>query len=99
MSASAPATPRDPDALPRLALTLLIIALLWPGFRLTEFDPGALFDPRSREVMGRFIGTFFPLETDREFLALIGRVREFGVELHAQGLSDRDGGRERRHVH
>ncbi|MES2561177.1 MAG: ABC transporter permease subunit [Pseudomonadota bacterium] len=62
---------RDPAAAPRLALTVLIIALLWPGFRLTEFDPGVLFDPRSREAMGKFVASFFPLSTDPEFLRLI----------------------------
>ena len=64
-------TIRDPAAGPRLALTLVIIALLWPGIRLTEFDPVALLDPRSREAMGRFVASFFPLETNREFLRLI----------------------------
>lgn len=63
--------PRDPAALPRLALTVLIVVLLWPGFRLTEFDLTLLFDPRSRDTMGKFIGTFFPLATSAEFLRLL----------------------------
>ncbi len=62
---------RDPAALPRIALTTLILLLLWPGFRLTEFDPGVLFDPRNRETMGRFLGTFFPLVLSGEFLRLV----------------------------
>ncbi len=62
---------RDPAALPRLALTALIVILLWPGFRLTEFDLVALFDPRNREIMGKFIGTFIPLATSTEFLQLL----------------------------
>ena len=62
---------RDPAALPRLALTTLIIVLLWPGLRLTEFDLGVLFDPRNRETMGKFIATFFPLATSAEFLRLL----------------------------
>ncbi|MBI4195783.1 MAG: ABC transporter permease subunit [Betaproteobacteria bacterium] len=62
---------RDPAAMPRLALALLIIALLWPGFRLTEFDLGVLLDPRNRETMGRFVATFFPLATSHEFLQLV----------------------------
>lgn len=64
---------RDPAALPRIALTALVIILLWPGFRLTEFDPGALFDARSRETMGRFIVSFFPLALSPEFLSLVAR--------------------------
>lgn len=64
---------RDPAALPRIALTALVIILLWPGFRLTEFDPVALFDARSRETMGRFIVSFFPLALSPEFLSLVAR--------------------------
>ena len=62
---------RDPAALPRLALVALLLLLLWPGLRLTEFDPGALFDPRNRETMGRFLGTFFPLALSADFLRLV----------------------------
>ncbi|MBI2288959.1 MAG: ABC transporter permease subunit [Betaproteobacteria bacterium] len=62
---------RDPAALPRLALTAVIVLLLWPGFRLAEFDLGVLFDPRNREIMGRFLGTFFPLELSADFLRLV----------------------------
>ncbi|MGH8633033.1 MAG: PhnE/PtxC family ABC transporter permease [Burkholderiales bacterium] len=65
--------PRDPAALPRLVLTVIVLALLWPGFSLTEFDLTALFDPRSRETMGRFVSTFFPIETSPGFLQLVAR--------------------------
>jgi phosphonate transport system permease protein len=71
-SVSGPAVSvRDPAALPRFALTLLILLLLWPGFRLTEFDPRVLFDARSRETMGRFVATFLPPAVDPEFLGLV----------------------------
>ena len=62
---------RDPAALPRFALTVVIVVLLWPGFELTEFDLGVLFDPRNREIMGRFLGTFFPLALSADFLRLL----------------------------
>jgi phosphonate transport system permease protein len=65
--------PRDPAALPRLALTVLVLALLWPGFSLTEFDPAVLIDGRSRETMGKFVSTFFPLDTSPGFLLLVAR--------------------------
>lgn len=67
----ATATTRDPAALPRVALTAVIVLLLWPGFRLTEFDPGVLFDPRNVAVMGKFLGTFFPPAHAAEFLRLL----------------------------
>src|SRR5687767_11811495 len=62
---------RDPAALPRCVLTVTILLLLWPGFILTEFDLGVLFDPRNRETMGKFLATFFPLELSADFLRLI----------------------------
>ncbi len=62
---------RDPAALPRLGLTLLLVVLLWPGLKLTEFDLGVLFDPRNLEIMGKFLGTFFPPELSADFLRLI----------------------------
>ena len=64
---------RDPAAVPRLLLSLGIIILLWPGFNLTEFDPAVLFEARSREIMGKFVATFLPLETSAEFLRLVVR--------------------------
>ena len=62
---------RDPAAFPRLAFALAAILLLWPGLRLTEFDPATLIDARSREVMGKFLGTFLPLELSEDFLKLV----------------------------
>lgn len=52
-------------------LTLAAVALLWPGVHLTEFDPAALLDERGYEVMGSLLGTFFPPDLSRPFLALI----------------------------
>jgi len=62
---------RDPAAFPRLAFALAAILLLWPGLELTEFDPATLIDQRSREVMGKFLGTFFPPELSEDFLKLV----------------------------
>jgi len=78
---------RDPAALPRLALALLALALLWPGFRLAEFDPLALADPRNRETMGRFIGTFFPLATDPAFLKLIAKATLETLAIATAGMA------------
>jgi phosphonate transport system permease protein len=72
-AAPVPQTPaaRDPAAWPRLTLTAVMVLLLWPAFSLTEFDLTVLFDPRNRESMGRFLGTFFPLAHSAEFLRLV----------------------------
>lgn len=79
--------PRDPSALPRFALTALAVIVLWPGFRLTEFDLGALFDPRSRETMGKFIGTFLPPATSAEFLGLLARSTLETLAIATAGMA------------
>lgn len=64
---------RDPAALPRLLITLLAVALLWPGIQLSEFDLGVLFDGSNARTMGHFLGDFWPPERNPEFLALLWR--------------------------
>lgn len=78
---------RDPAAVPRLLLTIGIIVLLWPGFRLTEFDLGALFGAHSRETMGKFIATFFPLATSSEFLQLIWKSTLETLAIATAGMA------------
>lgn len=62
---------RDPAALPRLLLTLLALALLWPGIRLSELDLGVLLQADSQSEMGRFVAAFWPPSHDVEFLRLL----------------------------
>jgi len=52
---------RDPAALPRLLLTVLTVALLWPGIQLAELNPGVLLQADSQSEMGRFVAAFWPL--------------------------------------
>ncbi len=65
---------RDPALAPRIALSLLALALLWPGLRLTEFDPVMLFDAANARPMGKFLAQFFPPTLSGEFLLLVGRA-------------------------
>lgn len=81
------AATRDPAAGPRLALTLAVIVLLWPGFTLTEFDPSSLVDPRSREAMGRFIAMFFPPEIAPDFLRLVFRSTLETLAIATAGMT------------
>ncbi|HTN31279.1 MAG TPA: ABC transporter permease [Pseudomonas sp.] len=63
--------PRDPAALPRLLLTLLALALLWPGLSLSELDLTALFRADNASVMGGFLSGFWPPAHDADFLQLL----------------------------
>ena len=62
---------RDPAALPRLLLILLALALLWPGLRLSELDPGVLLQADNRQQMASFASGFWPPAHDQDFLALL----------------------------
>jgi phosphonate transport system permease protein len=59
--------------MPRLALVVIAVAVLWPGLRLTEFDPATLLDPANARPMGRFLAQFLPPDVSLDFLALVGR--------------------------
>ena len=62
---------RDPAALPRLLLTVLAVALLWPGIQLAELNPGVLLAADSQSEMGRFVAAFWPPAHTPDFLQLL----------------------------
>lgn len=62
---------RDPAAVPRLLLTVLAIALLWPGIKMAELDLGVLLQPDSTRAMGSFVADFWPPAHSGEFLDLL----------------------------
>lgn len=64
-------TRRDPAALPRLLLTLLVLALVIPAARVSEFNAVTLFESDNAANMGRFVASFWPLAHSSDFLALL----------------------------
>ncbi|MCK9708565.1 PhnE/PtxC family ABC transporter permease [Pseudomonas syringae] len=62
---------RDPAATPRLLLTLLAVALLWPGIRLAELNPLVLLQADNARTMGSFLSGFWPVAHSVEFLGLL----------------------------
>jgi len=85
--AGAAAAPRDPALPARVALTLVVLLLLWPALELTEFDPRKLFEPGNLQIMGRFLGTFFPLALGADFLALVLRSALETLALATAGMA------------
>ncbi|MEE4462797.1 MAG: ABC transporter permease [Pseudomonadales bacterium GWC1_66_9] len=81
------AVPRDPAALPRLLLTALALALLWPGLSLSELDLGVLLHGDSAATMGNFVAAFWPPEHGREFLDLLGRATLETLAIATAGMS------------
>jgi phosphonate transport system permease protein len=78
---------RDPSALPRLLLSLLAIALLWPGIRFSELDPGVLFMADSQSEMGRFVAAFWPPAHGVEFLQLLWQATLQTLAIATAGMA------------
>ena len=69
-----PAQRRDPAAVPRLILTVLALALLWPGLQLSELNLAVLVAPDNLRNMGQFVSGFWPPAHDRDFLELLAQA-------------------------
>ena len=77
---------RDPAAWPRLLLTLLAIALLWPGIQLSELNLGVLL-PDSQNEMGRFVAQFWPPAHDEAFLQLLLKATLQTLAIATAGMA------------
>jgi len=79
--------PRDPALVPRLALLVAALLLLWPAVEIAEFNPAKLVDPKNLDIVGRFLGTFFPMALGAEFLGLVGRSVLETLALATAGIA------------
>jgi phosphonate transport system permease protein len=78
---------RDPAAFRRLAATLVVLLLLWPGIEWTEFSPAVLLDPANRKTIGQFVSSFFPLNLSPDFLTLIFKATLETLALATAGMA------------
>jgi len=78
---------RDPAAAPRLLLTLLALALLWPGIQLSELDLGVLLHSDSQTEMGRFSSGFWPPAHDHDFLQLLLKATLQTLAIATAGMA------------
>ncbi len=85
---TSPSAPdRDPAWLGRLFWIGALLVLLWPLGVATEFKPWALLEPRSLQVTGRFLGDFWPLALNAEFLGLVLRETWRTVAMATVGMT------------
>jgi len=82
-----PPPARDPAWRGHLGGALALLVLLWPLGVATEFRPWTLFEPQSLQVSGRFLGSFWPLALDGEFLALVARETWRTVAMATAGVA------------
>jgi len=80
-------TQRDPAARSRLLLTLVALALLWPGLSLSELDLSVLVDGSNADTMGAFLSGFWPPAHDTEFLLLLGRATLETLAIATAGMA------------
>ncbi|WP_194788934.1 PhnE/PtxC family ABC transporter permease [Pseudomonas sp. UFMG81] len=78
---------RDPAALPRLLLTVLCLAVLWPGLHLSELNPGVLLQAENRQQMASFVSAFWPPAHDRDFLALLWQATLQTLAVATAGMT------------
>ncbi len=78
---------RDPAWTGRVAWTAAALALLWPLFRSTEFQPWRMFDSRSLEVTGQFLRGFLPPALAPDFLAMVARETWRTVAIATAGMT------------
>ncbi|MCL6308414.1 ABC transporter permease [Pseudomonas syringae] len=78
---------RDPAATPRLLLTLLAVALLWPGIRLAELNPLVLLQADNARTMGSFLAGFWPVAHSAEFLGLLLDVTLQTLAIATAGIA------------
>ena len=78
---------RDPATLPRLLLSLLALALLWPGIHFSELDLGVLLKADSQSEMGRFVSAFWPPAHGEEFLQLLWQATLQTLAIATAGMA------------
>jgi phosphonate transport system permease protein len=86
-STSLRAPDRDPAWLPRLFWIGFVLVLLWPLGVATEFRPWVLVEPKNLQITGQFIGSFFPLAHDAEFLRLVAHETWRTVAMATTGVA------------
>ena len=78
---------RDPAWLGRVFWIGLGLVLLWPLGVATEFKPWVLLEPDNLKVSAQFIGSFWPLAHDAEFLAMVARDTWRTVAMATAGVT------------
>ena len=82
-----PAPARDPAWLGRVFWLLALAVLLWPLGVATEFRPWVLLEPDNLRISAQFIGSFWPLVHDGEFLLMVAKETWRTVAMATAGVT------------
>jgi phosphonate transport system permease protein len=78
---------RDPAWQSRLFWLLAVAVVLWPLGVATEFKPWVLLEADNLKVTRQFLGTFFPLAHDAEFLLMVAKETWRTVAMATVGVT------------
>lgn len=78
---------RDPAWHGRLFWLLALAVVLWPLGVATEFKPWVLLEPDNLRISAQFIGSFWPLAYDAEFLLMVARETWRTVAMATAGVT------------
>lgn len=77
---------RDPAWTRRLGSALALLVILWPLGVATEFKPWVLWEAQNLKITGQFLGTFWPLAHQGDFLELVARETWRTVAMATVGI-------------
>ena len=78
---------RDPAWAGRVFWMSAALVLLWPLAAASEFRPWILLEAESLKASAHFLGSFWPLRLDGEFLALVARETWRTVAIATSGIT------------
>lgn len=78
---------RDPDALRRLSVAVIGLAILWPMMQLAQFDLFTLFEDGNLKVFTNFLIQFFPPNLQLSFLALVLKATLETLAMATAGIA------------
>ena len=77
----------DPAWLGRVFWIGALLVLLWPLGVATEFKPWVLVEPGNLKITGQFLGSFWPLTHNAEFMGLVARETWRTVAMATAGVT------------
>jgi phosphonate transport system permease protein len=78
---------RDPAWQGRVFWLLALAVLLWPLGVATEFKPWVLLEPDNLKISAQFIGSFWPLVYDGEFMLMVANETWRTVAMATAGVT------------
>lgn len=77
----------DPAAPRRFLWLVFAFIILWPALLITQFNPLLFFESTNLQVLGNFLGQFFPPQTARDFLQILFKATLETLAIATAGIT------------